>query len=142
MSVFTSSGSTAKTEILESLLNTTAKDRRIPLHWPEGEGFAGKRASNTLTRRLPHGSRDEGARSGEAGSHASLLEESRDRIEKAAVKRAARERQPETVTDGEIIRRVCSGETRLFDELVRRHQDQVYGMAARPAARAQDNLPR
>ncbi len=52
--------------------------------------------------------------------------------------RAARERQPETVTDGEIIRRVCSGETRLFDELVRRYQDQVYGMAARFVGQAAD----
>lgn len=35
------------------------------------------------------------------------------------------------MTDGEIIGRVCSGETRMFDELVRRYQDQVYAMAAR-----------
>jgi RNA polymerase sigma-70 factor, ECF subfamily len=55
------------------------------------------------------------------------------------VTRAARERQPGTVTDGEIIRRVCSGETRLFEELVRRYQDQVYGMAARFVGQAADS---
>ncbi len=45
--------------------------------------------------------------------------------------RAAKKGRPETVTDGEIIGRVCGGETRLFDELVRRYQDQVYGMVER-----------
>jgi len=35
------------------------------------------------------------------------------------------------MTDEEIIRRVCGGETRMFEELVRRHQDAVYGMALR-----------
>ncbi len=45
--------------------------------------------------------------------------------------RAAKEGQPETVTDGEIIGRICDGETRLFDELVRRYQDRVYGMTGR-----------
>lgn len=39
--------------------------------------------------------------------------------------------QPETVTDADIIGRVRGGETRLFDELVRRYQDRVYGMATR-----------
>jgi RNA polymerase sigma-70 factor (ECF subfamily) len=54
------------------------------------------------------------------------------------VTRAAKEGQPETVTDGEIIGRVCGGETRMFDELVRRYQDQVYGMAARFVGQAAD----
>jgi RNA polymerase sigma-70 factor (ECF subfamily) len=33
--------------------------------------------------------------------------------------------------DGELIERVRNGETRLFAELVHRHQDAVYGMALR-----------
>ena len=52
-------------------------------------------------------------------------------MRKAAVLRAAKKGQPDTVTDEEVIGRVCGGETRMFDELVRRYQDQVYGMAAR-----------
>lgn len=35
------------------------------------------------------------------------------------------------MTDEQIIGRVRGGETRLFEELVRRYQDRVYGMAAR-----------
>lgn len=35
------------------------------------------------------------------------------------------------MTDEQIIGRVRGGETRLFEELVRRYQGQVYGMAAR-----------
>ena len=35
------------------------------------------------------------------------------------------------MTDEQIIARVRSGETRLFEELVRRHQDAVYGAALR-----------
>jgi RNA polymerase sigma factor (sigma-70 family) len=35
------------------------------------------------------------------------------------------------MTDEQIVDRVQSGETRLFDQLVRRYQDPVYGMAAR-----------
>jgi RNA polymerase sigma-70 factor (ECF subfamily) len=35
------------------------------------------------------------------------------------------------MTDGEIVDRVRNGETRLFDQLVRRYQDLVYGMAAK-----------
>jgi RNA polymerase sigma-70 factor (ECF subfamily) len=35
------------------------------------------------------------------------------------------------MTDEQIIGRVRGGETRLFEELVRRYQDQVYAMAAR-----------
>lgn len=35
------------------------------------------------------------------------------------------------MTDEEIVARVRNGETRLFEELVRRHQDKVYGLAAR-----------
>ncbi len=35
------------------------------------------------------------------------------------------------MTDEQIVDRVRSGETRLFDQLVRRYQDPVYGMAAR-----------
>ena len=42
------------------------------------------------------------------------------------------------MTDDEIIVRVCGGETRLFDELVRRYQDHVYGMATRFLGRAGD----
>lgn len=34
-------------------------------------------------------------------------------------------------TDGELIERVRNGETRLFAELMHRHQDAVYGMALR-----------
>jgi RNA polymerase sigma-70 factor (ECF subfamily) len=37
----------------------------------------------------------------------------------------------EQMTDEEIVGRVRGGETRLFEELVRRHQDQVFGMALR-----------
>ncbi len=62
----------------------------------------------------------------------------RGRSEKAAGSRAASGGQPEAVTDDEIIGRVCGGETRLFDELVRRYQDQVYGMAARFMGHAGD----
>lgn len=35
------------------------------------------------------------------------------------------------MTDEQIVDRVRKGETRLFDQLVRRYQDPVYGMAAR-----------
>lgn len=35
------------------------------------------------------------------------------------------------MTDEQIVERVRNGETRLFDQLVRRYQDPVYGMAAR-----------
>ena len=35
------------------------------------------------------------------------------------------------MTDEEIVRRVRNGETRLFEELVVRYQDTVYGMAVR-----------
>jgi len=35
------------------------------------------------------------------------------------------------MTDEQIVDRVRNGETRLFDQLVRRYQDPVYGMAAR-----------
>jgi RNA polymerase sigma factor (sigma-70 family) len=35
------------------------------------------------------------------------------------------------MTDEQIIDRVRKGETRLFEQLVRRHQDAVYGMAVR-----------
>lgn len=35
------------------------------------------------------------------------------------------------MTDEEIVARVTDGETRLFEELVRRHQDAVYGAALR-----------
>ena len=37
----------------------------------------------------------------------------------------------EPVTDEQIIARVRAGETRLFEELVRRYQDKVYALAAR-----------
>jgi RNA polymerase sigma-70 factor, ECF subfamily len=37
----------------------------------------------------------------------------------------------EQMTDGQIIERVLKGETRWFAELVRRYQDEVYGMALR-----------
>jgi RNA polymerase sigma-70 factor (ECF subfamily) len=35
------------------------------------------------------------------------------------------------MTDEEIVHRVCGGETRMFEQLVRRHQGAVYGMALR-----------
>lgn len=40
-------------------------------------------------------------------------------------------RRPGVMTDEQIVDRVRNGETRLFDQLVRRYQDPVYGMAAR-----------
>ena len=40
-------------------------------------------------------------------------------------------RRPGVMTDEQIVDRVRKGETRLFDQLVRRYQDPVYGMAAR-----------
>lgn len=42
------------------------------------------------------------------------------------------------MTDEEIIDRVRKGETRLFDHLVRRHKDAVYGMAVRFVGRGPD----
>lgn len=42
------------------------------------------------------------------------------------------------MTDEQIIDRVRGGEVRLFEELVRRHQDQVYGMAVRLVGRSGD----
>jgi RNA polymerase sigma factor (sigma-70 family) len=42
------------------------------------------------------------------------------------------------MTDEQIIARVRNGETRLFEELVRRHQDVVYGAALRFLRRPQD----
>jgi RNA polymerase sigma-70 factor, ECF subfamily len=44
----------------------------------------------------------------------------------------------EQMTDGEIIERVLRGETRLFGDLVRRYQDEVYGMAVRFVGSAAD----
>jgi RNA polymerase sigma-70 factor, ECF subfamily len=38
---------------------------------------------------------------------------------------------PAACDDKELASRVCAGETHLFAELVRRHQDSVYGMAFR-----------
>jgi RNA polymerase sigma factor (sigma-70 family) len=45
---------------------------------------------------------------------------------------------PERMTDEEIIDRVRKGETRQFEQLVRRHKDAVYGMAARFVGRGPD----
>lgn len=42
------------------------------------------------------------------------------------------------MSDGEIIARVRAGDTGAFAELVRRHQDRVYGMALRATGRAED----
>lgn len=42
------------------------------------------------------------------------------------------------MTDEEIVGRVRGGETRQFEELVRRHQDAVYGMARRFVGDASD----
>jgi len=42
------------------------------------------------------------------------------------------------MTDEEIIQRVQKGETRHFEQLVRRHKDAVYGMAARFVGRGPD----
>ena len=44
----------------------------------------------------------------------------------------------EPVTDEQIIARVRGGETRLFEELVRRYQDRVYALAARMVGRTGD----
>jgi len=44
----------------------------------------------------------------------------------------------EQMTDGEIIARVVRGETRLFSDLVRRYQDEVFGMALRFVGSAAD----
>ena len=45
---------------------------------------------------------------------------------------------PGPMTDEEIIQRVQKGETRHFEQLVRRHKDAVYGMAARFVGRGPD----
>jgi RNA polymerase sigma-70 factor (ECF subfamily) len=37
----------------------------------------------------------------------------------------------EAHNDNELVSRVCAGETHLFEQLVRRNQDSVYGMALR-----------
>ena len=42
------------------------------------------------------------------------------------------------MSDGEIIARVRAGETGAFADLVRRHQDRVYGMALRTTGRPED----
>lgn len=42
------------------------------------------------------------------------------------------------MTDEELVDFVCRGETRHFEELVRRHQDAVYSMASRYASAAGD----
>lgn len=42
------------------------------------------------------------------------------------------------MSDGEIIARVRAGDTGAFAELVRRHQDRVYGMALRATGRSED----
>ena len=42
------------------------------------------------------------------------------------------------MTDEQIIERVRSGETRLFAELVRRHQDRVHSMALRATGKPED----
>lgn len=44
----------------------------------------------------------------------------------------------EPVTDEQIIARVRGGETRPFEDLVRRYQDQVYALAARMIGRTGD----
>jgi RNA polymerase sigma-70 factor (ECF subfamily) len=42
------------------------------------------------------------------------------------------------MSDGEIIARVRAGETGAFADLVRRHQDRVYGMAFRATGKPED----
>jgi RNA polymerase sigma-70 factor (ECF subfamily) len=42
------------------------------------------------------------------------------------------------MSDGEIIARVLAGDTGAFADLVRRHQDRVYGMALRTTGRPED----
>jgi RNA polymerase sigma factor (sigma-70 family) len=42
------------------------------------------------------------------------------------------------MSDGEIIARVRAGDTAVFANLVRRHQDRVYGMALRTTGRPED----
>jgi RNA polymerase sigma-70 factor, ECF subfamily len=42
------------------------------------------------------------------------------------------------MSDGDIIGRVRAGDTGAFAELVRRHQDRVYGMALRATGRPED----
>jgi RNA polymerase sigma factor (sigma-70 family) len=42
------------------------------------------------------------------------------------------------MSDGEIIARVRAGETGAFADLVRRHQDRVYGMALRATGKPED----
>jgi RNA polymerase sigma-70 factor, ECF subfamily len=42
------------------------------------------------------------------------------------------------MSDGEIIARVRAGDTQAFADLVRRHQDRVYGMALRATGRSED----
>jgi len=42
------------------------------------------------------------------------------------------------MSDGEIIARVRAGDTAAFADLVRRHQDRVYGMALRATGRSED----
>jgi RNA polymerase sigma-70 factor (ECF subfamily) len=42
------------------------------------------------------------------------------------------------MNDGEIIDRVRAGETGAFADLVRRHQDRVYGMALRATGKPED----
>jgi RNA polymerase sigma factor (sigma-70 family) len=42
------------------------------------------------------------------------------------------------MSDGEIIARVRAGDTGTFAELVRRHQDRVYGMALRTTGKPED----
>jgi len=42
------------------------------------------------------------------------------------------------MSDGEIIARVRAGDTGAFADLVRRHQDRVYGMALRTAGKPED----
>jgi len=42
------------------------------------------------------------------------------------------------MSDGEIIARVRAGDTGAFAELVRRHQDRVYGMALRTTGKPED----
>jgi RNA polymerase sigma-70 factor (ECF subfamily) len=42
------------------------------------------------------------------------------------------------MSDGEIVARVLAGDTAAFADLVRRHQDRVYGMALRATGRSED----
>jgi len=42
------------------------------------------------------------------------------------------------MSDGEIIARVRAGDTAAFADLVRRHQDRVFGMALRATGRSED----